>query len=645
MKKYLFIIAAAATVLTACTKELKEVSKEAIDDDAKALTYIGAVSDEVIAGKALVNDETAAFTWSTGDQIAVFSGGTYYVSEELSSSYNGQATAQFAFADDIDAGRTDFAVYPASLVHNGFSAITSSVNKHTAAEFSVKLPKNYELEQLQGEQSPAPRIAVNVPGQGLQFKSICALLRITLKDVPKGCDHLTVQFPDKKVNGEYVMTGVEAGTSALVLAGSSKESESIITINELGLKGYADSLVLNIPVPTDVSNTLGYANVKVTAWDADDVEINHIVAPIKVVSSVSTSWGPGRKTARKMTAYLPAFTVAGSRIDTATAKVIFAPGNLRAKVDVVPKVTIKSGARSNSCSIDNFGSASEWSFHEHQYDSYRNTIPAGHTYAQNSFEEFATGDYTDLFAWTGADAGSTLKNKGLAYLFGVFYGASSGTSGYLGGASGSPNVDLLHDWGENVILHGEVTYPANTWRTPSASEWECVLKNRKDASDALIKNGVKATLIRAAGDTVAYGLILFPDHYVHPYGVPAFVKEYCAANPSYDGKTTGAMASDNVFNLDDWARLENAGCVFLPTTDQRNYNADITLMVNNPGCGLYWSSTLSATSLAFALAFNCPEAGRNVAYPGSGSTAIDVDVKYKRSRYYSLGVRLVRDIK
>ena len=644
MKKYLFIIAAAATVLAACTKEMKEVSKDAKDEGVKTLYHINAESDDAIAGKALVDDATAAFTWSTGDQIAVFSGGTYYVSEELASGYNGRATAAFSFADDIDAGRTDFAVYPASLVHNGFSAISASVNKHSTAEFSVKLPKTYELAQVQGENSPAPRIAVNAPGQGLQFKSICALLRITVKDVSKDCDHLTIQFPNKKVNGEYVMTDVVAGTSGLVLAESSKASEEIITITDLGLKGFADSLVLNIPVPMDATCALGYADVRITAWDENEVEINHIVAPIKVVSGVSTAWAPGRKTARKMTAYLPAFTVAGSRIDTATAKVIFAPGNLKAKLDVVPTVTLSSGSRSNSCSIGNFGTASEWAFHEHQYESYRSTILEGRTYSTNGLEGAQTGDWIDLFAWHGNDyTSSKMTAKDEEYKYGVFYGASSGTSSYLGAGNGAK---LAHDWGEHAIKYGaDVVYPANTWRTPAASEWECVAKDRKDASDALIKHGAKATLIRSADDTVAFGLILFPDHYVHPYGVPAFTKEYCAANPSYDGNTTGAKALDNVFNLDDWARLEDAGCVFLPMTDQRNYSADPATQTNNPGCGIYWSSTLSGTSLAFSFAFNCPEAGRNVAYPGNNSTVIDVEAKYKRSRYYSEGVRLVRDLK
>ena len=652
MKKYLFILAAAATVLAACTKELKEVSKETVNDEIQPLTYIGAVSDEEIIDKANIDDASAAFTWSTGDQIAVFSGDTYYLSEELASSYNGQASAQFAFADDINAGRSNFAVYPGNLVHNGLSARTTSVNKHTAAELSVTLPRTYELAQVQGNASPAPRIAVNVPGQGLQFKSICAILRLTVKAVSKDCDHITIQFPGKKVNGEFVMSNFEAGASGIVTAAPSKANEEVITISELGLTGFAESLVLNIPVPMGVAGSMEYDEIKVTAWDEDAIEINHIVTPVKFVAGVPTAWAPGRKTAGKLTAYLPAFSVSGSSIeDPDRTLIVFAPGNLEAKLDVVPKVTIKDEARSNSCSKGNFGTASEWRFHAHQYEAIRNYIPEGRTYSLNGLEESQTGDYTDLFCWTGADAGTTLKNMGDAYLWGIFYGAGSGTSGYIGGASGSPTTTLMHDWGELAIKYGEgddeITYPSNTFRMPTISEWEFVFTNRKLASTPRIKQGVMAMLTNS-GSPVAYGMILLPDHYIHPAGLDTLVKVYYQENKSYAGNVTGAICSDNVITLENWQKLEDAGCVFLPTTDMRTFNADPALQTNNAGCGIYWSSTHRSTSMSWALAFCCPEAGRCGAYSGGGTADApisNVQFQTSRSRYYNQAVRLVRDLK
>ena len=654
MKKYLFILAAAATVLAACTKELKEVSDEnTADKQIVGKTYIEAFNENALEEKAFVDDATAAFTWSTGDQIAVFSGETYYISEELTSEYNDKAGAKFTFEDDIESGRSNFAVYPAALVHTGVAARKSAVNKHTAAELSVTFPKEYTLAQLQGEQSPAPRIAVNAAGQGLQFKSISALLRISVNAVSKDCDYLTIQFPGKKVNGEFVMSSFVAGTSGVALAASSKESEEIITVTELGLNGkFAESLVLNIPVPMGVAGSQEYGDIRVTAWDAEGVEINHIVTPVKFVQGVRTAWVPGRKAARKMNAYLPAFSVSGNSIeDPDRTLIIFAPGNLEAKLDVVPKVTIKNEARSNSCSKDNFGTASEWRFHPHQYDALSGYVPEGRTCSLNALEESVTGDYTDLFCWTGKDAGTSLTKLGDGYLWGIFYGASSGTSGYIGGASGSPATTIYHDWGELAIKYGEgddeITYPANTFRLPTAAEWEFVFTNRKVVATPRIKQGVMAKLIDNGND-VAYGMILLPDHYIHPAGLDTLVKVYYQENKSYTPSSGGAICSENTITLANWQKLEDAGCVFLPCTNQRNYADDPKLQTNNAGCGIYWSSTHRQTSMSYALAFACPEGGRCGAYTGGGTAdapVSNVQFKTSRGRNYNQGVRLVRDLK
>ena len=620
MKKYLFILAAAATVLAACTKELKEISSENAEVLDPSKTYIEAFCEEGIDGKAFINDTSAAFTWSTGDQIAVFSGSTYYISDELGAAYNNKATAAFSFADDINAGRSDFAVYPAALVHNGTSPITASVNKHTAAALSVKFPKNYELAQLQGEQSPAPRIAVNAPGQGLQFKSICAILRIKVRDVAKFCDYITIQFPGKKVNGEFVMNDFVAGTAGVSLVASSKESEEVITVTELGCNKlyFADSLILNIPVPMGVAGSMEYDNIIVTAWDEDGMVINKIEVPIKEVASVPTAWAPGRKSARKVDAPLPAFTVSGSNIKSATKKVLFAPGNLRAVVDTPPTAT------------ERMGTASSWFFAPHQYDALKDD-PANLLQAESK-----KGDVIDLFAWVGTGQSKTYTDE---QKFGLYY-ISSGNGSWVGQGGGAT---LLRDWGENIIKFGDdITYPANTWRTPKGDEWAFVLESRKNKNGTLIVHGAKATIIRAAGDTLAFGLIILPDFFKCPYGVQTLVKCYPegAKNYTSNREPAGAVCRDNVYNLEDWAKLEAAGCVFLPLCNHR-YTSSNKANLIYPGDAYYWSSTSNAgDSNTYALAFNDPAVGASK----FNASVAHWQSKKSKARNDGCAVRLVRDL-
>ncbi|MBO4427834.1 MAG: hypothetical protein J5771_05080 [Bacteroidales bacterium] len=646
MKKYLFILAAAATVLAACTKELKEITNETAEETQTGLTFIQAFCEDGIDSKALINDTSAVFTWSTGDQIAVFSGGTYYVSQELPATYNDKASAGFSFDDDIDSGRSDFAVYPASLVHNGMSPITASVNKHTAAELSVKFPKTYELAQLQGEQSPAPRIAVNAPGQGLQFKSICAILRVTVRSVSKNCDYLTIKFPGKKVNGEFVMTDFVAGTGYAAGAASTKESEQMITVTELGCNKlyYADSLVLNIPVPVGE-----YTDIEVTAYDEDSEVINKMAKPVKRVASVPTAWTPGRKSAAKVGVSLPCFTL-GTTLKSANInnpshlKVLFAPGNLRARMDTVPTV-------STTITVNTFGTADKWEFAEHQWEAIGDSKPdpaTGRTASYNSLQEPQVGDWIDLFSWMGQDAtGANVPKLKAGQKYGISYPSNSSAGGWYGTTKveDNPNAVLWFDWGHNVISHGETIYPADFWHTPGANGLENVLQYRNKGGKA-IDTACKGAILDGT-DTLAFGMIILPDRFELPYGVRPLAYVW---NNGRTWSTTGnhwtvnstyhdcAICSDNAYSLEDWQKLEAAGCVFLPLTNSRKLVSSKGT-TNFPGDAWYWSD-FAYGSNNYALVFNYLPAGASD-YSSSSSS---LQARKSRARYIGCAVRLVRDL-
>lgn len=556
---------------------------------ATTVYYIEAKGGET---KSSISGTDGSFTWSASDQIAVYAGG-YKLSDGLES--GGAASATFAFTGDNivdDASRADFAIFPASLVFDGSSVRTGSATNHSAAGLTVTLPASYTLADVQDEKVPVPMIAANAPGGSLAFKNICALLRVTVNNVPKDTRRIEFDFGGKKVQGEFTLTSVTAGTTATVTS-DTDGSDDIITVLTPGFDTFGD-LTINLPVPTGVADSQEYTNVVITSYDA--ASGGHKINSITTAVKSGTTWAPGRTSARKLTAYLPVFTVANDK------KVVFAPGNLRA-VLAATFVTDKPSY------------ASSWSFAEHQYDAIGDYVSAGKTYSDNSFRAPFVGVVFDLFAWFGESATGFVDDYADdKYKYGIIRPSSS-IRAFTGETK---NEDILLDWGHNVIG----SYPSDTWRTPSPDDWDAAILTREGHCY------LRATLTDS-GSPVAYGLIITPDQYVHPSGVDAFNNANAA-----DG-----VCADNTYTLAEWEKLESAGCVFLPFTNNRQ-KVSSALATGYPGDGAYWTNKAASGSTPKSKAFLFTDTTL-----GTATTDNSVNCSYTTLyRYIGYAVRLVRDV-
>ena len=114
-----------------------------------------------------------------------------------------------------------------------------------------------------------------------------------------------------------------------------------------------------------------------------------------------------------------------------------------------------------------------------------------------------------------------------------------------------------------------------------------------------------------------HGIIIFPDSYTHPDGVAA---------PTGINATDGSSWSENRYTAADWAKMEAAGCVFLPAAGSRDH--DFVDVVDE--YGRYWASTylISRDENAYVMCFE------NSDMNPAGNSA----------RYYGQSVRLVRDV-
>lgn len=597
MKRISIYFAVAATcLLAACAKTVEQSEPQSIN-----VTYIRADGRETT--KAAI-DNDAAFTWSIGDQIAVYAG-EYKLSDALSEGGAANATFAFSGANAVtEANRANFALFPARIASDMFGdPFTSNV---TASSLDIRLPGEYNLSEIVGEKSPVPMIASNVPDGSLEFKQLGALLRLKLVNVPKQTEYITFDFNGKKVQGEFNLTGVTPGTTTISTVATDGDDDIVTVYNDGVFSSFQTNLIVNLPIPAGT-----YTDVIVTTWDGEPGNGGHKINALTTPINPAADWAAARKTARKREVILPVFTIDGNTTPGNGKKAVFAPGNLQA---VIESVTTAGTP----------GTASKWQFAEHQYTALGNAT-------ENSLQSSAENDVIDLFAWTGASSTYSWTIDDEKY--GIVY--PSGFSAILGSGT---NDSILLDWGNNLIDDGDGgTYDAGTWRLLTSTEWTRVIQQRKELGDGswpLINHGAKATLT-SGGSPVAYGLILLPDQFTYPAGVTELTKVFSQSQKNYNNTT----CSDNSYSLEEWAKLEAAGCVFLPLTNIRTKGSVAETIYS--GDAWYWSSTGHTTAAnILAFAFNSLEAGASF----YNKTTNGLQVNKSCGRQNGCAVRLVRQV-
>jgi hypothetical protein len=249
-----------------------------------------------------------------------------------------------------------------------------------------------------------------------------------------------------------------------------------------------------------------------------------------------------------------------------------------------------------------------WSFMDHQYSTVE-------TLNQNVGDDYASQDVVSLFGW-----GTSGWNNGNTYYqpYNTAYVSSSGSSkGYgYGPKNGSTyTYDLTGtyanaDWGHNAISNGGNT--ADTWRTLTKDEWTYLFNTR---SASTVNGTADARYAKAYLFGTTHGVIIFPDSYTHPAGVAA---------PTGINATSSTSWYGNKYTATDWAKMEAAGCVFLPAAGFRN-GTSVSYVGSS---GFYWESTANGSGSAFTVGFD----SSNV-YPANNF-----------NRTLGFSVRLVREV-
>lgn len=353
--------------------------------------------------------------------------------------------------------------------------------------------------------------------------------------------------------------------------------------------------------PTSLTMNVGDAAVTLTATvapdNADDKTLtwsSDNTAAATVADGVVTAVGAG-------TAIITATANDGSGVKATCNVTVLLPG----------KFTINASGNQVQFSQGNLqatydGSAWTWAFAANQWDYIGKA--EGNTKVSDSapFVAGYTGSSTtvDLFGWVGASSTWTGVNQ-----YGITSSiATNATDGYGNVIAES----LKSDWGTLAISNGGNI--ANFgWRTLTKDEWT-YLFNTRNASTVSGTNNARYAKAYLFGTT--HGVILFPDSYTHPDGVIV---------PTGINNTGDTSWDANQYSAADWAKMEAAGCVFLPAAGDR-YGTSVYYVGS---AGLYWSSSYgSVAGSVYNMLFN------------SGTLSL-ANLDY---RYFGFSVRLVRPV-
>ncbi len=239
------------------------------------------------------------------------------------------------------------------------------------------------------------------------------------------------------------------------------------------------------------------------------------------------------------------------------------------------------------------GSTGTWKFADNQWDI------IGTSQGNSS-----SSTTRDLFGWgtSGWSCGNTYYRPYDTYSVDYYYGPH--------GDNDLTDSYANSDWGVyNAISNGG--NQSGLWRTLTSDEWWYVLNTREGS---LLNAVADARYAKAMVNDIA-GVILFPDSYTHPNGVP---------EPS-NINTYGAGFTSNSYSGDNWDQMEQAGCVFFPAAGQR-YETSVSGVGVWGSLGVYWSVSGYGNYFAYFMTFD-----NSSLHTGAGG------------REFGMAVRLVRD--
>ena len=209
--------------------------------------------------------------------------------------------------------------------------------------------------------------------------------------------------------------------------------------------------------------------------------------------------------------------------------------------------------------------------------------------------QFATNQWDYIGGRSQSDSETQTGNN---YINGNGSVSTAGTVDLFGWSTSLTYYGIHNSNNDNTYIDG--TKPFNDWGNTMGSGWYTLDGGENSGEwyylfmsrSASTVNGTdNARFVKAYLFGTTHGIILFPDTYIHPAGVAA---------PTGINKTNDNNSwNNNQYSAQDWAKMEAAGCVFLPAAGQRTGTTLESVNV----IGHYWSSSRKTFSGSYMLFF------------------------------------------
>ena len=181
-----------------------------------------------------------------------------------------------------------------------------------------------------------------------------------------------------------------------------------------------------------------------------------------------------------------------------------------------------------------------------------------------------------------------------------------------------PDVYLTrenYDWGRLAIYStSNSSYSSTGWYTLSTDDWKYMLCDDNEYNDR-----------RAWGKVNNQpGIILLPDNYVHPEGLPAIVPYEVTSRPTTGETVFSYTSGANEYTTYQFGLMRSAGAVFLgANTGWRDTGADTPY--KDPNYGRYWGSDMASIYFGAGVIWRKEDYGVNKAHGYAVRLARDVE--------------------
>lgn len=407
------------------------------------------------------------------------------------------------------------------------SALVSAIPSASSVTFN--LPSSYSYADVGGADADAaktPVLMVAAKEAGSASLSFKQVASLVRFRVTN-CQAGVLHFTfTSNVTGTAELTGIVPGATEITASNLSGTRSMTIAVTEVPAVTSGNYIYITLPVPVGTDPM----NVQVVNRGATSVSSATLSG-----TAVSLERAGGRKRGVTLgTPITPEFSI------SATKKVSFAPGNLQATYDASAETWT-------------------WGFAANQYDRIGNapgntTITTEVKESTEPYAKLSESGTVDLFDWS------------TAY---TYYGISTSNDG----AYTNVSTAVFVDWG-GLAIDG---YAADYWRTLSWAELDYMLHTRKTSSIGSTEN---ARFLKVSSVVGMKGLIIFPDN---------FEWDESRMGTAPDCNNSGG-AGNGSFSSSQWAAMEAAGAVFLPSTGYRKRANYVDTSDSSYSYGCYWTN-------------------------------------------------------